>query len=335
MKLNSDYSVIGSTRGWYSIDFDTTNGNIMISGIIKDTSQTYTSIMSLDYDLTTVNWMKYFAQTSSSTLNLTFDEIVTHYDSASDSVLAILQSINNSTSYYNMINIFKISTLDGSVEWSIQFRDYSGNNFGWVKSTINPFYNELVLFYTNNEYKYYHAQAIDIDDGSFKHNIQIAIFKHYVISGIAIYPLQTTEQDIEDILMTAIDGYIMKINMRKANLDIIDTESWDRPLYSINYDSFSLLLESPSDIELLSYSPDSDFFEVETDYEITSRSYTYFYETIPTLTDATDLMIYFNDTYDIVSVPNTGSFKLSRAHTKDYLRDDFITVTLQIYSSTE
>lgn len=299
--LNSTFSVSAYKKGWTSIDFDSTAENVMISGIVDTTSQIYPAVLSINSNLTTINWMRYFDQTSISTLNLTFKDVKALYDTNSNSILALVHSINNSSSYYDNINIFKLSMTDGSLLWSTQFRDYTGSSFGDIRFTLNPYYNELVLFYSNDKYVYYHAQTIDIDDGSMLSNVQIAIFKHYMISDVIVYPEQTAQYEISDVLMTAIDGYIMKINTRKANLDIIDTVSWDRPLYSINYDNFTLPLTTPSDVEAVDYFPDDSFLEEFVDYEVTSMSYTYFYETVPSISDATEMRIYFSDTTDIVT----------------------------------
>ena len=329
--LNSDFSVAGTTMGWTSINFNSNNQNIILSGLIQDQSQIYCSILSVDTNLTTFNWMKYFNQTSGSTLNLNLEKIDAHYDSNSDSVLVMITSINNSTSYYNMINIFRLDATSGSTDWSIQFRDYSGTNFGYVRSVVNPSYNELVLFYTNHEFDYYHAQAINIDDGSLLNNVQIEMFKHYVINGIVVFPDQTLESNITDILMTAQDGYIMKVNTRKANLAILDSDSWDRPLCNINYDNFTLPLETNIDLEVLSYTPSSDFFVKEVNFEVFSYNYSYYNESIPTISDATDMAIYFEDTTKVVNSPNAGNLVLSQPKTKGSLRDDLITVTFVLY----
>lgn len=279
--------------------------------------------------------MKYFNVKSSSSLILTFKEIKAYYDKSTNSVIAVILSTNSYPSYYTLINVFSLSMTDGSTNWSSQFIDYGSANFVTVKSVINPIYGELTLFFTDTEYKYYNIQAISVKNGTMLTNMQVEVFKYYQIDKISVFPSQTSGTDSSDDLMDGVTGYIMKMNTRKANLDIIDKTSLFRPLYSINYNNFTLPTSSPVDVETKSYSPASDFFYSETSYEINSLSYIYKNVSIPTLEVATDMMIYFSNTTDSVTVPNNSEFTLNQAHTKDNLMDDYISITFQLYKTTE
>lgn len=279
--------------------------------------------------------MKYFNVKSSSSLILTFKEIKAYYDKSTNSVIAVILSTNSYPSYYTLINVFSLSMTDGSTNWSNQFIDYGSANFVTVKSVINPIYGELTLFFTDTEYKYYNIQAISAKNGTMLTNMQVEVFKYYQIDQISVFPSQTSGTDSSDVLMDGVTGYIMKMNTRKANLDIIDKTSLFRPLYSINYNNFTLPTSSPVDVETKSYTPASDFIYSETSYEINSLSYIYKNVSIPTLEVATDMMIYFSNTTDSVTVPNNSEFTLNQAHTKDNLMDDYISITFQLYKTTE
>lgn len=334
-KVNTSFTTTGTTKGWSSLDFDSTGSNLALSGILKSGSTTYWSVLSVSKTLTTFNWMKYFNVKSSSSLILTFKEIKAYYDKSSNSVIAVILSTNSYPSYYTLINVFSLSMTDGSTNWSNQFIDYGSANFVTVKSVINPIYGELTLFFTDTEYKYYNIQAISVKNGTMLTNMQIEVFKYYQIDQISVFPSQTSGTDSSDDLMDGVTGYIMKMNTRKANLDIIDKTSLFRPLYSINYNNFTLPTSSPVDVETKSYTPASDFIYSETSYEINSLSYIYKNVSIPTLEVATDMMIYFSNTTDSVTVPNNSEFTLNQAHTKDNLMDDYISITFQLYKTTE
>ena len=334
VKLNSGFTLSGTSKGWVSLDFDSTSDHLILSGIFANSSQVYSSIVSINKELTTFNWMKYFEKTSASSLNIEMDQIDSHYHQASNSVLVILHTKNDDPfNSFNIINVFKFNMTDGTLQWSIQFRDYAGGSFGDVHSIVNPSYDELVLFYTNNQYDYYHTQSISISDGSMLTNMQIEVLYHYALEGIAVFPSQISGLDSDDVLLTAVDGYIMKINTRKANLGIVDSTNQTRPLIDIHYDNYSLPLTVPLDVEVLDYSPASDFFQEETGYEMIDFGYTYNHEDNPTLSDATEMVINFENTNEVVNSPNDASFILSQPTVSDSLSNETVTMTLELFNS--
>ena len=334
-KVNSSFKTTGTTKGWNSLDFDSTATNIALSGLLKSGSTTYCSVLSISKSLSKFNWMKYFKVKSTSSLVLTYKEVKSYYDSSTNSLISVVFSSNSYSTYYTLINIFSLSMTDGSTNWSNQFIDYGSANFATIRSVINPFYGELSLYFSDSNYKYYSIQSISLKNGTMLTNMQVEIFKHYQLDNIVVFPNQTSGTSSSDLLICPITGYIMKMNTRKANLDIIDKTSLFRPLYSINYNNFTLPTTSPVDLEAVSYSPASDFFYSETSYEIESLAYTYKKGSIPTLQLATDMMIYFSNTTDNVSVPNNSEFTLNQAHTKDNLMDAYISLTFQLFNITK
>lgn len=336
LKLNSNFKTSGKTPGWASVDFDKTGNNLAISGIFKDATQTYLSVISVNKALTSINWMKYFKKKVTSTMTLRMDEVEAHYDASLDRVVVVVHATNTGSLYYpNIINIYSLNMSDGAKQWEIQFADYGNNKFSFIRSTVNPYLKELNLFYTNTAYDYYHVQAVNLKDGAMLSNLQVEIFKHYAIDGITVFPPGSSNSQSNDILMTAVDGYVMKMNTRKANLDIIDKTSLFRPLYGIHYNNFTLALTTPTDIEPISYTPAFDFMIEETGYEVIGQSTTYQEVTAPNLELITDMAIYFSDTNKTVNVPNSGKFNLSQPHTKGNLRDDFISVTFELFTNSE
>lgn len=149
-----------------------------------------------------------------------------------------------------------------------------------------------------------------------------------------MYPEQKSGIISNDILMTAVSGYIIKLDTRKDNLDIIDNDSWDRPLYGIHYDNFSLPLTVPVDLDSYDLVIEDSLFTLEQDYEMNNFGYMSYLVDNPTLTDATEMVIFFNDTTDTLTIPNQGSFMLSSAHTINGTSDNLIEVTFQIFADS-
>lgn len=338
-KLHSDYSTTGTTNGFASIDFDANAENLIVSGIIKDSTATkLVSVFTIDSSLSNVNWIKYLNKKSTSTLSMTVKEIYTHYYESGDSIAVVyLSSSFNSTTYAtdNMINVYSLNFADGALQWELQLSDHSGERFSKIKSIINPFYDELVLFYSTTGYQYYHVQAINMADGSFGKNVQYEITYHYQLSGMATFKSNTSNFESDDVMLTGVSGYITKMNTKRANLEIVDTTSTLRPLHGIHYNSFTLPLTTPTDLEWLSYSPSNDFLIDDTGYEVNSQAYEWAELIAPTLTEATEMAIGFETTDETVSMPNNGVFYLSQPYTKDNLLDDQLNVTFELYNFSE
>jgi len=199
-ELNSDFKTTSDVIGWNSVDFDSDGDNVIVTGTFKDSSEDYMSVMHIDETLTTINWLKRFTMKASSTKTLRSDEIVSHYYEKADSVIVIVHTSDISVSpYTNMINIYSLKASDGSLNWEIQFSDYSSETFGNIKSTINPFYNELNILFTNSAFDYYHIQAIDADTGAFNNNAQFEITYHYQLSRITSFPSSSALIQTSDI----------------------------------------------------------------------------------------------------------------------------------------
>jgi hypothetical protein len=273
-ELNANFETTGSVKGWNSIDFDADGANAFLTGIFKDSTTTYVAITKIDKNLSTISWMKYFAKKTTSTKTISFDQINVHYSSKDDSLLVILKVRDNTNIYVDyMVNIFSIKASDGSVNWDIELKDYASEAFSKVISLYNPYYNEITLYSTNSAYSYYHLQAIDATYGTLLNNVQVEILKHYQLSGLQYFPPSGSLIQSSDILATSVSGYIMKMNTRKANLDVIDKTSLLRPLFGIHYDNFTYTSVTPTNVELFSYSPASDFMMDNADYEMADRGY--------------------------------------------------------------
>lgn len=334
--LNSTFTTTGDTPGFASLEFDKTGDNMAIGGIFKDSSQTYMGVLNIDKTISTCNWMKYFKTKSTSTKALQADEIEINYDSNSQNLFVLIHTTDKSIATYpNMVNIYSMKMSDGSLNWELQFSDYSNEKFGRIYSTLNPNFKELTLFFTNSAYDYYHFQSIDLATGTMLTNIQTEIMYHYQIEGITAFTSQDTNFESNDILATSVDGYIMKFNMRKANLEVTDKTSLLRPLLGIHYNNFTISVTTPTDLEMATFIPSGDFLEEETAYEVNSLGYTQKDILVPTLTDATSMAIHFSEANNTVTVPNTGMFLIGQPYTKDNANDGNISLSIALYDINE
>ena len=346
--LHTDFKTSGTTNGFVNFNFNKDSTNLLISGIIEDSTTQYVSILSIDSTLTTTNWMKYVKAKTNSTLNPTMRKIVSEYYADGDKIIVAVDIKHYNTSDYssnNMLYIFCVQAADGTMDWEIQVKDYSSDWIINYKMVIHPDFKQLILFYSNANYDFYHLQFIDITNGTLLNNTQFAVTFHYDLGGVGVFPSNSSVFETNDVLLTGIGGYIMKVNSRKENLSVIDNSTLLTPLTGIYYNNFTLLTTTPTDFELGSFSPAADFLNDESGYEVGNFAYSYRDVNVPTLNLLTDLEIGFNRTGECSSsssgsacnsantkiIPNVGNFKLSQPFTKGGLKDDQLNVTFQLF----
>ncbi|CAI2363489.1 unnamed protein product [Moneuplotes crassus] len=350
--LSSNFQTSGLSPGIRSFDFNKDFTNMLVSGIIKDSTTEYITVFSITRDLNTVNWMKYISKKTSSVLNVTSLENLSRYDSGNDQVVICSRLRHyNATDYTDKdyVYMYALKASDGSLNWEVQFEDYASNRVRGLDFAIHSGFNQLILMNTNSKYSYYHSQAISLADGSFVSNVQFDILFHYQTAGIAKIPDGNGTFESNDYVLTTEGGYIFKINSRKANLASATDSSLFYPLNGIYYDNYSFPKTSPADFELLSYSPSSDFFQDKTEHEVKEASYTYKQVEVSTLKLVSEVSIGFNTTEgcssstpaglcqeeDTKIIPNTGSFNLNKPYTKDGLKDSVMEVTFQLFEFSD
>ncbi|CAI2364649.1 unnamed protein product [Moneuplotes crassus] len=353
--LHSDFDTFGHTPGFGSLDFDsaTSNGlNLLMSGIIKDSTTEYVAVLSVSRDLTTVNWMKYVKQKSTSALNTTSREILTNYDSGNDQVVVLTRFNSFNSSDYSdtdHLYMFAIKASDGSMNWEIQVVDYATNRLHGLNFAIHARFNQLILMNSNGQYSYYHTQTFSLADGSLINNVQFDILFPYSLAGIVTVPKSSGSFETDDYIFTGVGGYIFKANSRKANLASATDSSLFYPLTEIYYDNYTLPETNPTDFELLTYSPSGDFFQDEAEYDVKLAGYSSKQVEVPTLKIVSEVAIGFNTTEgcssstpaglcqeeDTKIIPNTGSFNLNKPYTKDGLKDSVMEVTFQLFEFSD